>query len=273
MRKAKLFLCIVFLGAMVLLGYRLVFVSPLHLLEHLSSYVLYPVLVIHHKLVDPVKIWLQKKYTMQDLKAKLQLLQEEKEQLLAENITLHTSLSYLHATRELREFKQRYNYDTAQIAQVLVRHFSDQAHFFLIDKGSSHGIEPDMVVIHNNCLIGKVAAAYPWYSKVCLITDRLCKVAAYCSRTKANGIHEGINKDDHTALCYVSHLAHVDEGDLVISSGEGMVFPQGFALGRIVAKKQDGFHHQIHVEPLADLRNIRYCLIMPKSAATAGATA
>ena len=272
MRKTKLFLCIVFLGVAGLLGYRFVLVSPSYLLEHVSSCVLYPVLVVQHKLVDPVKIWVQKKYTMRELHEKLHVLQKEKEQLLAENITLHTSLSYLRATHELREFKQRYDYDNAHIAQILVRHFSDQDHFFLIDKGRDYGIEPDMVVIHNNCLIGKVVAAYPWYSKVCLITDRLCKVAAYCSGTKANGIHEGVNEEGHTVLNYVSHLAHVDEDDLVISSGEGMVFPQGFALGRVEMKKQDGLHYQIHVKPLVDLRTIQYCLVVPKSVATGVAT-
>jgi len=62
---------------------------------------------------------------------------------------------------------------------------SENAQFILVDGGSRQGVKKDMVALHNNCLIGRVDDVYPWYCKICLITDPACKVAAYCAKTGA----------------------------------------------------------------------------------------
>jgi len=188
----------------------------------------------------------------------------EYEGLLAENIQFRAEHSYLERTQELREFKKRYADDAATVVRVLVRNFSEQDHYFLIDIGANDGIQKDMIVTFKNNLVGKITDVYPWYSKVCLITNRLCKVAAYCSQTKAQGIHEGSNSEEGTMLTYVSHLAPIAENDLVLSSGEGLVFPEGFALGRIDSYQQEGLYKKIHVKPLCDMRRLDYCLVLSK---------
>jgi cell shape-determining protein MreC len=62
----------------------------------------------------------------------------------------------------------------------------------------------------------------------------------------------------------VSHLASVKEAEMVVSSGEGLVFPQGFALGRIKMIEPDGLYTKIEIEPLIDLLTIDYCMLMKK---------
>src|SRR5439155_10101649 len=100
-----------------------------------------------------------------------------------ETIKVTAQLAYVQDIKELYEFKQRYHIDQGQVAQVLVRHLSERSHYIFINVGSQQGIEKDMVVTHNNCLLGKITQVYPWYSKVTLITDRTCKVAALCAKT------------------------------------------------------------------------------------------
>lgn len=195
---------------------------------------------------------------------RIAILEAERQTLLSENIELNGLLSFAQETQELREFKKNYDCESALVAQVLSKHFSDQSHYFLVDGGTNKDIVPGMVVVYKDCLVGKVIEVYRHYCKVLLITDRLCKVAACCAKSKASGIYEGINQEWAAAFNHVSHLAHVEAGDLILSSGEGLLFPRGFGLGRVKSFVTNGLFHEINVEPLIDVRGIKYCCLLKK---------
>lgn len=231
---------------------------------NLISYGLYPFFKLQQIVADPIKIWFTRKKNEQIRQEEYERMQGNLEQLEIENGQLKATLNYCAAIEELHRFKQRYNDPAIKIAHVMVRHFSERDHYFLIDVGSSDGIEEQMVVTYANNLVGKISKVYPWYSKVMLITDRQCKVAAYDYETKSCGIHEGTN-EDLTALTRVSHLAPVNQGDLIMSSGEGEIFPQGFVLGRIAEVMPDGLLHKIMITPALDLKSVRYCAVLPRA--------
>lgn len=254
-------LAIVFIFFM---GYCISFRSTYGVVEYIASYMAYPVLRMQQKIIDPLKIWLTNWQTNKELKAVADHVLAEQKKLLAENIKLHAMLAYAQETEEVRAFKMRYKDDKACIAQVLVRHFSNQEHYFLVNVGASRFVRKDMVAIYNNCLVGRVTHVYPWYSKVKLITDQACHVATYCLKTKVLGIHKGLNQIQETELTFVTHLDHVEIDDLVFSSGQGLVFPQGFALGRITLCKTNGLHQNILIKPLIDLYNVKYCVLIAK---------
>ncbi len=233
------------------------------LVQRVSSCVAYPVLQGYRIVADPIKRRWAHSQTHAQLSGKLSDLQGEVTDLRAQNIYLRATVAYLQNIKELRAFNTRYKKE-GTIARVLARNFSEQSHFFYIDTGSQQNIEPDMVVIYKNNLLGKITDVYPWYSKVCLITDRLCKVAAYCASTKAHGIYEGANEDGCAALRYVSHLTDAKKGELVLSSGEGLVFPEGLALGRITTCQTNGLYKNITVTPLCDMKNVEYCTVVAK---------
>ena len=121
-----------------------------------------------------------------------------------------------------------------------------------------------MIALHTNNLIGKVTEVYPYYSKVMLVTDPHCNVAAYCSSNGVKGIHHGLKKGT-TTLSYVDHRDEVVQDDLVISSGEGGLFPRGFALGRIAYSESPGYGRSLVVKPLIDLTQLEYCCIVPNT--------
>lgn len=237
---------------------------PDRILDNIGAYIIYPVLLAQNKIVQPIKSYFDKKYTHEQLYELLKKLQSERDALLADNTQLQSMLHHVNQTQELLDFKKQFDLSEAQIAQVLVKHFSDQAHYFLIDKGLNAGIQPDMVAIYKNCLLGKVVQVYPFYSKVLLVSDRNCKVACCCAHTKASGIHVGCNQEKTSGLQYVTHLADIDTGDLVLSSGEGLVFPKGFALGKVKTCKPEGLFYDISIELLCDLHQVDYCFIVQK---------
>jgi cell shape-determining protein MreC len=247
-------------------------------LDALSSSFMYPFLVMQRAIIHPVEVWWYTRVSYTELLGLLEKYINRTEDLQKQVIELQSTLDYYSQTEEVQRFKERYKTDKAVLAQVLFKSFGERAHkaqasdtteplhFFLLDAGENKGITSDMFVAYKNCLVGRISEVYPYYSKVILITDALCKVAAYCAKTGVQGIHEGAYRTDATQLTFVNHLKIIEEGDLVISSGEGLMFPRGFGLGYIRTCKPEGFSHTILVKPLVDLSSITYCFIMHKGA-------
>ncbi len=188
-----------------------------------------------------------------------QLIQEQ-----ARVIALASQLAYAQDTEEVRQFAERYETEQAILAQVLVRQLNQEQQSYSIDVGSNRGVTVDMVAVYKNCLLGRVSVVYPTYAKIQLITDSGCKVAAFCGTTQAQGIHEGRNNAYESSLNFVSHLEHVAVGDLVVSSGSGLVFPRGFMLGSIKDAKVDGLYYAITVTPPLDLHTVDYVYLIKK---------
>ncbi len=230
--------------------------------QRCASYLIYPILVAHHSFIEPLShSFISEKKGA--LSKRYRILQKKYNKLHARVIELEGSQAYLEGTQELRDFAQRYHQDY-RLSRVLARTLSDQEQSFLIEGGESAGVEKDMVVLYCNSVVGKVAEVYPWYSKVCLITDRRCKVGAYCAQTRSQGIHEGANFIGQTELKYVDHLSTVQEGELVLTSGDGLLFPEGFALGTIASISPDGLYQKVKVKPVYPVKSIEYCAVLLK---------
>lgn len=191
-------------------------------------------------------------------------MQEQNENFVAGNCALKALQAHYEDIEELVNFKKRYSVENVYCAQIIMRNFSDNEHSILVDGGSRQGIVPDMVAVYKNCLVGRVTHVYPYYSKVLLMSDAGCKVAAYCRSSKIRGIHEGMYNKECSLLQFVSHLHEVKKDDVVLSSGEGLVFPQGFGLGKVQACEPNGLYHKITVVPLINVDALHYCYLIKK---------
>jgi len=255
-----------FLGSALLffVGRRFV-VSASNVAGYYASYITYPILVAQNKIVVPVRSFFQYRKSIKELTQENECLREKNESLLAEFNALKAQMHYLGDVRELVEFKKRYDPEIAILGQILFKQFSDENHYFFVNKGSSHGIKPDMIALYNNCLIGRVSDVYPWYCKIIAVTDKSCKIAVYCEKSASCGIHQGSCELDRTLLKRISHLSTVYEDELVLSSGEGLIFPRGFALGRIKTVSTEHLWHQITIDPLVSLKSLSHCLLIHKA--------
>jgi len=243
----------------LLIGMRVLMRQKPGLSEIISSYILYPFLIVHNKVVKPYSTWHSKQRAAESLEHCIGKIANERDQLQANVIAMKAELDYLEAIKELIVFKERYHIQDAIVTQIIAKHFSDDSHYFLVDAGQKRGVVRDMIALFNNCLLGRVVEVYPLYSKVVAITDKGCNIAVYCAQTKTVGIHEGKNNLQASTLKFVSHLKEIKEGDYLLSSGEGLIFPRGFGVGRIVSFESDNLFYTIKVKPLVDLNEIEYC--------------
>ena len=228
------------------------------------EYISYPFLLCQKYISQPIKQWRLRGQTHAELYALSERLLQERNELLKKTIEYKSARNYVADSAECLEFKKRYASENAFVAQVLLKNLSDQGHYLYLDAGENRAIQKDMVVVYDNSLVGRVSEVYPHYSKVLLVTDKECHVAASCSETGARGIHSGLNSTTETVLEFVSHLDVLHEGDLLLSHGEGLIFPRGFALGKVKSYELQGVQYRVTIEPLIDLNKLTHCLILLK---------
>lgn len=222
----------------------------------------YPFLCIKEYCVRPIERWVLWRAGVAELEQCAHKLLQERNDALRELIRLKGTRDYILDCQEGIEFAKRYEKGCALVTQILLKQFSDQAHYYFIDAGESRGIKKDMVVLYDNCLVGRVSEVYAHYSKVVLITDKESHVAARCLATEARGIVSGTNDTTQMVMEFVSHLDTVQDGDTVLSHGEGLVFPRGFALGKVKSHVLEGVSYRLVIEPLIDVRALTYCVVL-----------
>jgi rod shape-determining protein MreC len=237
-------------------------------IDYMIAHIAYPGMYVMRYITDAGKKLLQHRRSLDELGAALAESQEQIARLTEEVIALRSTHIYLDELREVRAFRYRYSTDWMLSAQVVGRIISPQAHIIMLDRGVRHGVVRDMVAVYHNGIVGRVTEVYPWWCKVTLMTDRLSKIPAVCSATKTTGIFEGVNELGIGTLSYVSHLLPLEDGDLVITSGDGLVYPRGFAIGHIASIRQDSDKLQYHVtiKPLFNPYELRMCYLIARGA-------
>lgn len=261
--RAKLFFTCFFVSLLgALLGYSLWKTESTQ--RTVLSWMTYPLVRAAHGMGAWFDQWKSCRRSPQELDQVVQQLVKERDALQRELIEYAALADYCRGCRPLYGFAERYNLQKATISQVLVKHITPRAHFFICDAGENRGIVPDMVALYNHHLIGRVSEVYPTTCKIVLITDATSRIPAVCAKSGIRGICEGRNDKATMRLTFVSHLDSVVTDDMVLSFGAGLIFPRGFALGTIRSVQPVGVALDIQIQPLVDLDALDYCLLVKK---------
>jgi len=205
-------------------------------------------------------------------------------QLLKEKIAQNKSLVY--EVQELKEDNEtlRKTLDKTESitdfnpiqATVISRSPERWVEQIRINKGSQQGIEPNMAVITADGMIGKIQTVSKLTSTVQLLTgfDEFNRISATISREKGKDIFGLIEEfDEKSQLLSFKIIEESDkdleEGELVVSSGMGGVFPAGLLIGKVkeVVPDQYGLTRTALVEPAANLYEINHVIVVDRQLA------
>lgn len=119
-----------------------------------------------------------------------------------------------------------------------------------IDKGSADGLAINMPVCNATGIIGQIIEVSPTTATVRLVTDENSGISAMVQSTRAQGILQG-QPDGTLRLEYVTVDSDVKEGDIIVSSGLGGVYPKGLPLGVVssVDRPDNASYYTIVVTP------------------------
>jgi rod shape-determining protein MreC len=133
-------------------------------------------------------------------------------------------------------------------AEIVNVQLSSLRQRLLIDRGAANGVFKAQAVLDDRGLIGQTTHVGPWSAEVILITDPEHATPVRIERTGLRTIAVGAGDATYLALPYLPANADIKSGDLLVTSGLGGVFPQGYPVARVTEV------HREAVQPLAQVR-------------------
>lgn len=162
-----------------------------------------------------------------------------------------------------------YNY-TVRAAMIIHRSPDRWNEFIGINKGAQDGIKENMAVMTSKGLIGKVHQVSQFSATIQLLTDqdRTNRISAFVEGDETiYGFIEGIDMETgNLKFTKINIEAEMEEGQLVVTSGLGGIFPAGLPIGEIVYYDTDefGLTQTAYVKPSADFNRLDYVLIIER---------
>ena len=117
-------------------------------------------------------------------------------------------------------------------AEVIAREWNGWVRSFTVNRGGAHGVERLQPVIAPEGVLGRVAQVRVGSAIIQLVSDPASSVSAITQRSRVQGIVEG-GPSGQVRLKFPAQETPIEEGELVVTSGLGGVFPKGLPLGRV----------------------------------------
>jgi rod shape-determining protein MreC len=218
-------------------------------------------------IVDKINYW-KNINELSDENKKLKLQNEQLafqikrlELIEVENIKLSKILS----------IKQQYPEYSTVGARVISKDTGNWSFNFMIDKGSSDGLEKNMVVIsEGGGIVGRIIESGLNYSKVMPIIDDTSAVSSKNVRTEDTGMVKGyleLAAKGLTKMEYIDTNSQIMKGDEIITSNLGDIYPPGLTIGYVVEINPDknGLTKHALVETTVDFTNIETVLVIDQN--------
>jgi rod shape-determining protein MreC len=139
----------------------------------------------------------------------------------------------------------------AELMEVSLEPFSRR---LLIRRGSRDGVYIGQPAIDAYGIVGQVTQVSPFVSTVTLITDPSHAIPVLDDRSGLRTVVFGSGDQDALTVPYLSGVADIKEGDLLVSSGMGGVFPAGYPVATVTKIKNDPSESFLQVEARPEAR-------------------
>lgn len=172
-----------------------------------------------------------KELTKENVELKNKLLEYDK--LKEENDRLREVLNFKNS-------KDNYDYIGTEIIGYSGESFSEG---YIIDKGENDGLKKDMVVISDKGLVGQVTSTGSnWAIVQSLLNENIAVSVMVNSTRETTGILKGYVTRTNNGLTKVTNLpldSEVKEGDVILTSGLGQIYPKEIRVGEVISVESD----------------------------------
>ena len=166
-------------------------------------------------------------------------LKSENDRLAEENARLRAQLeeSYIKYNDSVftvndTTYRQRYSYTEAQ---VIKNSWNQQNNYVMINKGSSHGIKPDMAVISPDGIVGVVMSVSENFATIMPVLHSDSRNSVKVKRTGISGSLVWDGADYRYAQVIDVPTTHKFlQGDTILTSGLANDFPEGIPVGYVM---------------------------------------
>ncbi|WP_300320198.1 rod shape-determining protein MreC [Idiomarina sp.] len=199
------------------------------------------------------------------------------EQLSAENKALKQRILKLQGQQQQLQFLQNENRRlrellgsdaresarrmVAEVIAVASEPFSQQ---LVINKGTLSGVYEGQPVLDSSGIIGQVQDVGGNTARVLLISDQSHAISLRSERNDIRVLAQGTGDIGRLELMFIPHSTELREGDLLMSSGLGGVFPEGYPVARIASIVRDETlpFATVFADPVSALDRVRNVLLL-----------
>jgi len=139
----------------------------------------------------------------------------------------------------------------------------------LVDRGRSHGVRAGNPVITADGVVGLITATSSHAAKAMLLLDRQSAIDGIVQRSRARGLVRGRGTTE-LEFEFVVRGGDVREGDVVITSGLGGVYPKGLRIGevRVVSDPGGRLLQTATLRPAVDFGRLEQVFVMQRRGVT-----
>ena len=207
---------------------------------------------VSDNLVDTNKLQIENKALKDQLREKnadLLLL----DQLKVENQRLRL---LLNSPLRIDEYKK--------IAEVLTAETDIYRQQVVINQGEKDGAYIGQPVIDEKGVVGQIISVGEHTSRVLLITDIAHSIPVQVLRNDVRMIASGTGHNDELVLDNVPRSVDIEKGDLLVTSGLGGRFLEGYPVAIVESVSRDGQNYfaTVTAKPLAFIDKLRYVLLL-----------
>ena len=195
---------------------------------------------------------------------------EENERLKSERLRVDVRLQRLAALeaendrlRAMLDSSARVD-DRVLAVQILAVDLDPYRQRFTIDRGLNDGVYVGQALLDAGGVVGQIVRVELFTSEAVLISDADHALPVAVNRNGLRTIVVGTGDSSRLRLPYLTNSADIEEGDLLVSSGLGGVFPSGYPVGRVleVLRRPGQAFAEVIVEPAAQLDRDREVLLV-----------
>jgi rod shape-determining protein MreC len=146
----------------------------------------------------------------------------------------------LRQVLSFEEERNNYNYISCNIIGQSGGNFLDG---YIVNKGKKNNVQKGMIAIAAQGLVGQVTSVGDNWSIVQSLVNENIAVGVMVQRTReATGYIKGFKDSQNRNLAKVYDLpmeSDVKEGDVIVTSGVGMLYPKEIRIGEVISVEED----------------------------------
>ena len=196
----------------------------------------------------------------------------ENERLKSEVMQLRDRLGVLEAAQQenvrlhaLLDIVEEMHDWTPVTSRIIGRDGSSWYNTVTITGGENMGFKKDMPVINSEGLVGRIISVSKYSSEVLLLIDKNGAVGAMIQASGTFGVVQSI--DENNAILQLIHIPYdaiLEQGQVIVTSGLGGVFPAGLRIGYVTgtAASDGGLMQKATITPFVDFERLREVLVL-----------
>lgn len=198
-----------------------------------------------------------------NVRAENRRLREEIQRLRVEALRVGETDDENRRLRRLLALQERLPLTTVS-GEIIAREWGGWIRALTVNRGRGDKIPRLTAVISPDGLIGRIVEVRPGASIIQVLTDPASTVGAHVVRTRTPGIVEGEPRGTLRFKYMARDGAAIQVGDVLVTSGQGGLFPRGIPIGRVQAIDDRGsalFHYAV-LAPAVDFARVDEVLLI-----------